>query len=220
MGKEEEVKPDIDSFLKEQETSIALDEKEHENLVADLSDFEARIDEEFLPYFEKTLSDDEREVMELSEDPKEQAALVLAKRTAFVDEQIEPRKQKLQEFAQALEAKRTDYNNNLQIKAFRDAHPDVDIDAFGEFIQSDLTPRQREELESEAAGNMLKYFESALLLYNKVNKKEKKPTEVENGGVTNMDEVPSAGSEGLTNTDASDADYKYKALGIGYPVTQ
>ena len=186
-------KIDLDTHLRNQEKEIAVGEKELETLTADLSDFEEKIDEEFVPYFMKSLTDDETEMMEFGESIEDKIALVLSKRVQFVDEQIEPRRAKIAEFEAALNAQKTDYQNNTIVKEFRDAHPDVDIEEFGEFIRTDLTPKQLAALEKEANGDVMKFYESALALMQEENKSTEK--DEADDLPPNLDDLPSGGGD-------------------------
>ncbi len=162
-----------EGILKKQEKEILEDSVKLEQAEKDLSDFEAKVDEEFIAHYIKNIPESDRDFIEVGDldtegdDLEAKLKLILAARTAFVDEVVESRRGELAKLKESLEAKKADYQNNQVAVAFSKAHPEVDMQDFGKFITEHITPAEHQSFVEKSAGDGLKYFE---LVYEKYKK--------------------------------------------------
>lgn len=210
-GKEKVEEVDLSTYMRDQEKDIAVQETKLESSQADLSDFEAKIDEKFIPYLQEVITEEELEVIEISDDIAEIAGLILAKREQFVDEQIEPRKAQVAEFRAALDGQKADLQNNQIVSEFSTAHPEVDMQAFKTFVRGELTPNQMAQFEEESAGDPMKFYELVLGLFQGGKKKEEKEEDLP----PDLDSLPSAAAGKLKKDNTTTEEYNQNALGIG-----
>ena len=205
--------PDIDAYVSNQEKEVLTDEAKLQQMEQDLSDFEAKVDEAFIPYFLENTSDEDKEMLEIGDDLEAKVRLILALRTKFVDEVIEKERGKVEEFRNALNAKKEDLARNKANAEFHKKHPEVDMQALGEFIQNDLTPRQQQELLKASDGDIVKFLELALELFEAKNGKKGKKEEADEFPPDLDGEGGAAGEPNKPEVD--DEEYKKKALGLG-----
>lgn len=130
-------------------------EQELGALQAELEQSVSAIDNDFAAYYAENMPE---EVEELFFDDRVAFLLEVEKeKQRFVEEKIAPLKAKSDEIAQNI----AEFKNAAAIweaqSEFSKAHPEADLDEILKFYNDDLSPKQKQALESE--GDLLKMYE-------------------------------------------------------------
>ena len=149
--------PDLDSIAKD----LLKERAQYEAKKDDYDGLEARLEEEFKASLNASLTEDERDVLDLDGDPIAQYDLLMSKRKAFVDDKLEDEKLELDAFGEAISQKEEQLDELRAEVAFREAHPDLDVDGFTAYLDPEngkLSPFERGELIKASDGDRVKFL--------------------------------------------------------------
>lgn len=148
------------------------DEANLANIQAELDQTTSAIDSDFATFYAENMPE---EVEEMFFEDRANFLLEVEKaKQSYLQEKLGP----LQQQHQELSAKLQDNRNNSAIweaqYKFSKAYPDADLDEILKFYKEDLSPKQKQKLESD--GDLFKMYESIYKLLKGDDEGEQKPT--------------------------------------------
>lgn len=166
------------------ESSIRKDEARLSLLIEEYNSMADKIHDEFESILEnnptKLFTEEELETLESDSNIALKNKMLRNSFEKFRDEKLKEKQEIITKFETELNGRKEHFDIELQSKKFSKDYPKVDMDDFGEFIQEDLTIRQRREL-IENSKTKYDFLVGAYELYKKAKgiKDEKKEDETE-----------------------------------------
>jgi len=169
--KEEEQKNsgvNLAEIRKQLDKQRAKYELEKENF-ANLRD---KLEEEFKANLNSLLSDEERDILDLEDDPVKKYEVLEQKRKEFIDDKLEAAKKELEAMEKLIDENEDKYRALEIEQKFRQEHPDIDADGFAVWLKDEISPRLKREMLEEAGGDQLKFLGLAAQKFLELNSKE------------------------------------------------
>ncbi len=198
-GSKEE--PDGDEDIASLKAKIELMSK-------NLTEMDSKLDDEFYGKLDTLLSDEELD-MRFADDQRPYLQAVEAKRKAYIAEQKKALEDELNKLTDEYGTKKESAEMAAVRKAFLAQHPDANLKAMQDFMENDVTPRQKAEIEKDVT-DFGGYLEAVYAAFTKaVPTKETKPVK----------QPPNFSEENTTpakdpTKDVEDLEFQ-KAIGLG-----
>lgn len=149
------------------EANLTRDKDQLEQAKSQFDQFSTELQDNFANGIESLLSDEERTQVE-DGSIKDKWNILQSKYQNEVQNKIEAGREKLNALEDQLIVKTTALENRkLDLKIAED-NPDLDLEAFGEWTQNDISPRLLQEITEAAGGDGQKFAELLVAKYKEI----------------------------------------------------
>ena len=195
------------------EQGLRKDEAKLSILQEEYSNVEDRLHDEFETTLEQNpkalFSDDELDILSSSSNIASKNKMLRDRFEKFRDEKLSDKKSEIAKFEELLNGKKSEFELASQANKFAKENPTVDMEDFADFINEDLTFRQKKELR-DTTKSKYEFLVGAYELYRKakgeVENEEKLPPD--------LNELNGATGNGSFSADKQRQEY-LKSIGIG-----
>lgn len=151
-----------DAVLMQEEARLSIMQEDFEKATTNIqNEFEELITKNPSQVF----SPEELEVIEIGRNPAEKFKLFSDKLEDFRKEQLGIKKAQIDKFSVELEEKRIGSKLNSLEARWKKANPNIDPNDFNDYLQNDMTGRQKATLKDEAGEDMYRFLELATAKY-------------------------------------------------------
>lgn len=154
--------------------SLEADMHERQALEAELKQSEASIESDFAKACAESLNSDDEELF--FNDKEAFIKLVLQKQNDFLNSQIAPKLNRINELDSQIAQKKSFAEIESAQNDFLQSHPDADINELIGFYEEDLPPRYKKELDNLSASE---FFRTLYELYKRAQGSEQEQEEVQ-----------------------------------------
>ena len=140
----------------------SAEQGELDALSAELEQNAASIESDFAKYAAETLSAEDEELF--FEDKEAFIMKILQMQNEYLESNIRPKEARANELSQSIESKKQLANFDEAVKAFSQNHPEVDVNELFDFLENDLPPRVKKELES--INEPMEFLETLFAIYS------------------------------------------------------
>jgi hypothetical protein len=170
-----ESEPPQDMDVVQIEDGIRKDEARLSILQEEYNSMADKIHDEFETQLEKNptslFSDEELEILASDSNIAAKNKMLRDRFEKYRDEKLETKKQEIGKFEDQLKGRRGEFEILTESNKFSKENPDVDMEAFAEFIQEDLSPRKKKEFR-DAAKTKYEFLKLAHEEYKRLNPEE------------------------------------------------
>lgn len=195
------------------EQGLRKDEAKLSILQEEYSNVEDRLHDEFETTLEQNpkalFSDDELDILSSSSNIASKNKMLRDRFEKFRDEKLSDKKSEIAKFKELLDGKKSEFELASQANKFAKENPTVDMEDFADFINQDLTTRQKKEIR-DTTKSKYEFLVGAYELY----KKAKGEVENEEKLPPDLNELNGATGNGTFNQDKERQEY-LKSIGIG-----
>lgn len=146
-------KPEGTVSVADAESQLNKDIAKYENAKEAFGTLKERLESEFEANLDSSLSDEERDIMDLDGDTVDKYKLIMEKHKAYVDDKIEEERLALEQFEDDIERKQQVVQTLKAEEEFKTKNPDSNFEEVSEFFNEDMTARERNKLIEEAGGD-------------------------------------------------------------------
>lgn len=192
--------------LRKDEAKLSILQEEYNNVSDKLHDeFENTLEQNPKALF----SDEELEILASDSNIASKNRMLRDRFEKFRDDKLNSKKEEISKFEELLQGKKSEFEIASQSNKFAKENPDVDMEDFAEFIQEDLTTRQKKELR-ETSKTKYDFLVGAYDIYKKAKGKEEQKEELP----PDLNQLN--GANGTSNFNAEKERQEYlKSIGIG-----
>lgn len=155
----QQTQPEQDEFDTKIQNTISKDEARYELMQEEYNSMADKLNDDFERELPNLLSEEEKEMLEVGGDIVAKHKLLRDKFEAYRDERLSMKKSEMDKYAQELDGKKAQMGILGATNRFRKAHPDINMEEFGEFIQEDISPRSKRAMSEEAGEDKYKFLE-------------------------------------------------------------
>lgn len=140
------------------DAKIAKDKEIFETMKANFENAKVELEKTFENNLEKLLTPEEKQVMEEGT-TQDQAKIIIAKRKVEVQDKLDAMQNAIDDFEAGLYANQLAIENRkLDMKVATD-NPEMDLQAFADWVANDIPPRVQKELAEQAGADRGKFVE-------------------------------------------------------------
>ena len=133
--------------LRKDEAKLSILQEEYNNVSDKLHDeFENTLEQNPKALF----SDEELEILASDSNIASKNRMLRDRFEKFRDDKLNSKKEEISKFEELLQGKKSEFEIASQSNKFAKENPDIDMEDFAEFIQEDLTTRQKKELRDNS----------------------------------------------------------------------
>lgn len=194
--------------LRKDEAKLSILQEEYNNVSDKLHDeFETTLEQNPKALF----SDEELEILASDSNIASKNRMLRDRFEKFRDDKLNSKKEEISKFEELLQGKKSEFEIASQSNKFAKENPDVDMEDFAEFIQEDLTTRQKKELRDNSK-TKYDFLVAAYEIYKKAKGVEQ--NEKDNNLPPDLNALN--GASGKSTFDAEKERQEYlKSIGIG-----
>jgi hypothetical protein len=184
---EEEITEPVDNKAEEENEaklskSITKDEARFELMQDEYNKVADNIHNEFEDIAaknpEQIFSPEEIDILEVTGSIGDKLKLMRDKFEVYRDEKLSLKKNELDSFSEELNGRKKQHSLISAQNTFLKENPNVDMGAFADFMQNDMTPRKKQELLSIAKDDKSEFLKLAYAEYKKINGEENNEEEL------------------------------------------
>lgn len=192
--------------LRKDEAKLSILQEEYSNVEDKLHDeFETTLENNPKSLF----SDEELDILASDSNIASKNRMLRDRFEKFRDEKLNSKKEEISKFEELLQGKKSEFEIASQSNKFAKENPEVDMEDFAEFIQEDLTTRQKKELR-EKSKTKYDFLVGAYAIY----KNSKGLEDEEDNLPPDLNELNGATGNGSFDANKERQDY-LKSIGIG-----
>ncbi|TLS99935.1 hypothetical protein [Aliarcobacter cibarius] len=197
------------------EQGLRKDEAKLSILQEEYSNVEDRLHDEFESILENNpkalFSDEELDILSSSSNIASKNKMLRDGFEKFRDEKLSSKKNEIAKFEELLKGRKAQFELASESNKFAKENPTVDMEDFAEFINEDLTTRQKKELR-DTTKSKYEFLIGAYEFYKKVKGVEQ--NEKDSNLPPDLNELNGATGNGTFNADKERQEY-LKSIGIG-----
>lgn len=155
----------ISDGIRKDETRLELLQEEYNTMADSIhDDFETQLEKNPSSLF----NDDELELLASDSNIAAKNKMLRDRFESYRDEKLATKQQEIDGFSKELNGRKSEFEILSESNKFTKENPEADMEALAEFIQEDLTPRQKKELRENSASKY-EFLKKAHELYKEQN---------------------------------------------------